>query len=124
MNIKINFIVFLLGTLLGAYLYSNYSSKTKQEIKIVEVEKKSGIVKRHINKKSDGSEQIDEVELYLIEHKNETIQKSENKNNTGGIIYKYDFKSNKHGPAAFYTYKNIGIYGSESEIGLALTLSW
>lgn len=64
MNLKLNAIILVIGSLIGGGLVYKLTPKPEACPAKLE-EKKQIIVKRHIEKKADGSETVDEVEQFL-----------------------------------------------------------
>lgn len=114
----------IIGIIAG-FLICKSMIKPEIQEKIVQVEKKSGIISRIIDKKVDGSEHIDETENYVSIARNEQKTIIQEAKNSLSYIPKYSFIDRRIYHSASYTYNGIGIYISENkEVGLVLTLSW
>ena len=119
---------YLLAGLVGAFIYAQFVPAPQPEIKYVkqEVENKSGVISRKTTNKPDGSQQIDEIEVYLSNRKSDVSisQKPADKKNMVAVMPKYNFRDGGSDIAAAYSYNGLGVYGSKSEIGLVLSFSW
>ena len=104
-SIKLSVIFALLCILVGIYAgRCIFDKPIKQNETIVkQEEKKSGTITKKTTIKPDGTKQIDEVETYLSDRKNESV--SVFKKTTWSIIPKYNFENN------MFSY-----YGSKSKI--------
>jgi len=125
---KIEILKALISAVIGAFIYAQFAEKPQPEIKYVkqEVENKSGAISRKTTVKPDGSQQIDEIEVYLSNRKSDVSvsQKPADKKNMVAVIPKYNFRNGGSDIAAAYSYNGLGVYGSKSEIGLVFSFSW
>jgi hypothetical protein len=125
MSLKTSALFALLCILVGIYAgYCIFDKPVKPNEKIVkQEEKKSGIITKKTIIKPDGTKQIDEIETYLSDRKNESV--SVFKKTTLSIIPKYSFENNMFSHAAVYSYNGLGVYiSSDKQIGLVLSLSY
>lgn len=128
MNLKTELLKSCIFILIGVGLCAYYSPDPEPQIVIKESikEVKSGQITRHITHSADGLTKIDEVETYLSnKQSNVSIESKVNKaKNVFAIIPRYNIKSGVVDIGAAYSYNGIGLYGSQNEIGLFLSLDF
>lgn len=125
MSLKLSLIFGFLCILVGIYAgYCIFDKPSKpNEIIVKQEEKKSGTITKKTTIKPDGTKQIDEVETYLSDRKNESV--SVFKKTTWSIIPKYSFENNMFSYAAVYSYDGLGLYiSSDKQVGIVLSLSY
>ena len=131
MNLKTNAAIALIAFVLGLYAGNILWNKPNQQILVKQDEHKSGVIKREISRKADGSEHVDEVEKYISDNKQYVSIIQPAKKHTIGYIPMYDFKSSRIIHSGFYSYSFIdgisaGLYLSpiEQKAGLVLSVSF
>ena len=125
MQLKLNGIIAVIFLLLGSYLgYKLAPKQSGQPAVVKQEEKKSGTITKKTVIKPDGTKQIDEIETYLSDRKNEHKVISDKKT-TWSLIPKYSFENNSVSYAASYSYNGLGLYvSSDRQVGIVLSLSY